>query len=425
MKKIAIIGAGISGLSTAHCLKEKYDVTVYEKENSPGGLIKCQRINGSLFHTCGGHVFNSKRQDVLDWFWGKFVREKEFTKAERNACVYLDTPREQVVPYPIENHMYFFDERTQKQFHADLEEIDRVKGDKAGITDYESFGDFLRWRFGKTLYQIYFEPYNKKVWRRDLTTVPMDWMEGKLPMPTTLEIRENNANKVKEKTFVHSNFWYEKKNGSQFIADRLAEGLDIKYGCDVCTMDYSPTKGTWSVMGKEYDKVIFCGNIKDMIRSLKGVEVDQFSDAVDALQYHGTTAVFCEIDKNPYSWIYQPSSNHESHRIICTGNFADSNNGALSPKNRITATIEFTDKIGLDQIIANLEKIPYHPKYLTHKYNQYTYPIQDANTRSLISQIKQTLQSKNFFFTGRFADWEYYNMDVAIGAAIDLSKKIL
>lgn len=91
MQKIAIIGAGISGLSTAHFLNEKgFETIVFEKENHPGGLIKCRRVNGNLFHTCGGHVFNSKRQDVLDWFWSKFEREDEFSKADRNACVFLN-----------------------------------------------------------------------------------------------------------------------------------------------------------------------------------------------------------------------------------------------------------------------------------------------------------------------------------------------
>ena len=56
MKHLAIIGAGISGLSAAHFLKDKYDVTIFEKEDRPGGLIKFRRVNGNLFHTCGGHV---------------------------------------------------------------------------------------------------------------------------------------------------------------------------------------------------------------------------------------------------------------------------------------------------------------------------------------------------------------------------------
>ena len=430
MQKIAIIGAGISGLSTAHFLKDRYDVTVFEKENLPGGLIKCRRVNGSLFHTCGGHVFNSRKQDVLEWFWTKFEREEEFTKADRNACVFMDSlkglegPHEPMaVPYPIENHVYLFDEDTQKAFYEDLKVIDQVKGLEAKFTDYDSFGDFLRWRFGKTLYDLYFEPYNKKVWRRDLTTVPMSWMEGKLPMPTTQEMRENNANKVEEKTFVHSTFWYEKMNGSQYIADKLAEGLNIIYNSEITSIKRDGEM--WFVCGKEFDKIIYCGNIKDMIKIIDGVDLKEFTADVEALEYHGTTAVFCEIDANPYSWIYLPSRNHESHRIICTGNFAFTNNGSVTvSEGRITATVEFTDAISKEDIMDNLSRIPLNPKYIDHKYNQYTYPIQDANTRTMVQNLKKTLAPLGFYFTGRFADWEYYNMDVAMGVAMDLCKNI-
>lgn len=420
MERIAIIGAGISGLSTAHLLKYKYDVVVFEKENRPGGLIKCRRENGSLFHTCGGHVFNSKRQDVLDWFWSHFVRENEFTKTDRNSVVFLDG--EKKIPYPIENHMYLFDEETQKHFYEDLEEIDCVKGLNAKFTDYDSFGDFLRWRFGKTLYNLYFQPYNEKVWRRDLTTVPMSWMEGKLPMPTTQEMRDNNANKVEEKAFVHSTFWYEKEGGSQLIADRLSEGLNIKYNSDVDSIHY--VDGKWLVNGDVFDKVVYCGNIKNMVKDIVGVDISDYMKPIDELEYHGTTAVFCEIDKNPYSWIYQPSRKHESHRIICTGNFSPANNDETVPSDRITATIEFTDEISKEAILENLSRIPLNPKYLDHQYNKYTYPIQDANTRSIIKKLKVELAPTGFYFTGRFADWEYYNMDVAIGAAMDMCKEL-
>ena len=424
--KYCVIGAGVSGMSVAHFLKDKNDVTIFEKECQPGGLIKCRRVNGSLFHTCGGHVFNSKRQDVLDWFWSKFVKEEEFTKTDRNSCVFMDKNGTSLehdnIPYPIENHMYLFDEAIQKAFYEDLEEIDRVKGLNAKFTDYDSFGNFLRWRFGKTLYNLYFQPYNEKVWRCDLTTVPMSWMEGKLPMPTTQEMRDNNANKVEEKSFVHSTFWYEKKDGSQYIADKLAEGLDIRYNSDIQSIRL--VNGKWLVCGEEFDKVVFCGNIKDMVNMIKGVNIEVFKKPVADLEYHGTTAVFCEIDKNPYSWIYQPSRRHESHRIICTGNFSDTNNDASVAKDRITATIEFTDNISKEDILNNLSRIPLNPKYLDHQYNKYTYPIQDANTRGMIKSLKDVLAPNGLYFTGRFADWEYYNMDVAIGAAIDLTKQL-
>lgn len=406
---IAIIGAGISGLSTAHLLKDRYNVVVFEKEATPGGLIRCRRVDGSLYHLCGGHVFNSKRQDVLDWFWSKFMREEEFVKADRNSVVFMADGKH--IPYPVENHIYLFDNETQKAFIEDLLTIARNEG-------YEpsNFEEFLKHRFGETLYRLYFKPYNEKVWRRSLTNVPLSWLEGKLPMPTVQEMIFNNINQVKEKSFVHSTFWYEKMNGSQYIADKLAQDIDVRYNAGIESVERVPDG--WSINGEMFDAVVFCGNIKQLPSLLKGVDISQFAADIDSLEYHGTTSVFCEIEANPYSWIYLPDSRYDSHRIICTGNFSPSNNA----EGKMTATVEFTDEISKEEIIEQLKRIPMNPKYLDHHYNKYTYPIQDVNTRGMVALLKEHLASEAFYFTGRFADWEYYNMDVAIGAAMDLCK---
>lgn len=408
---IAIIGAGISGLSAAHLLKDRYNVVVFEKEATPGGLIRCRRVDGSLYHLCGGHVFNSKRQDVLDWFWSKFMREEEFVKTDRNSVVFMADGKH--IPYPVENHIYLFDNETQKAFIEDLLTIARNEG-------YEpsNFEEFLKHRFGETLYRLYFRPYNEKVWRRSLTNVPLSWLEGKLPMPTVQEMIFNNINQVKEKSFVHSTFWYEKMNGSQYIADKLAQDIDVRYNAGIESVER--VSDGWSINGEMFDAVVFCGNIKQLPSLLKGVDISQFAADIDSLEYHGTTSVFCEIEANPYSWIYLPDSRYDSHRIICTGNFSPSNNA----EGKMTATVEFTDEISKEEIIEQLKRIPMNPKYLDHHYNKYTYPIQDVNTRGMVASLKEHLASECFYFTGRFADWEYYNMDVAIGAAMDLCKKI-
>ena len=64
--------------------------------------------------------------------------------------------------------------------------------------------------------------------------------------------------------------------------------------------------------------------------------------------------------------------------------------------------------------------MPFSPKYLTHNYERYTYPIQDKDTRSMISSLKDKLEPNGLFLCGRFAEWEYANMDVCMGYAIDL-----
>lgn len=411
MKRIAIIGAGVSGLTMGRLLAPESTVTIYESASRPGGLIKCDRVDGNLFHTCGGHVFNTRRQEVLDMFWSLFDRENEFVKADRNSSVKMPDGKE--IPYPIENHAYMLDDDTLQAVIAD---VARMRAD--GVAP-ENFEQFLRKQFGPTLYDLYFGPYNRKVWRRDLSTVPLSWLEGKLPMPTPEEIIYNNIRRVKEKAFVHSTFYYERCNGSQFLADRLAEGLDIRYNTPVETATRT-AEGKWNIDGEMYDTVIFCGNIKQLPAMLRGVDIAGFTPAIDALESHGTTAVFCEIAPNPYSWIYLPDADYDAHRIICTGNFSPTNNAP----SHMTATVEFTDSISHDEILRQLPRIPFSPRYITHHYNPCTYPIQHADTRSMITSLCERLAADNLYLTGRFALWEYFNMDVAMDSAIKLAKKM-
>lgn len=401
----AVIGAGISGLSVARMLKAKgCGVVVFEKESTPGGLVRCERINGILYHCVGGHVFNSRNKEVLDWFWQQ-CDKNDFLPATRHAVVSLADGT--CVDYPIENHLYQMPEKMRDAVLDDLLQIV-----SAGYPQDDNFDDFLRHRFGKTLYNEYFAPYNRKIWRRELTDVPLSWLQGKLPMPTVKEILAANIGQVQEMNMVHSTFHYPGNNGSQYVADTLAEGIDIRYNSPVERLQRK--NGKWLVNGEEADAVIFCANIKCLPSMLvdTGIELPE----VGKLEFHGTTSVLCEVDANPYSWIYMPSENHESHRIICTGNFAESN----SPAGVNTATIEFSEEMSYEQISEQLRRIPFSPRYITHRFTPCTYPIQGAETRSIIAAAKALLKPHGIYLLGRFAEWEYYNMDAAMEAGMKL-----
>ena len=69
--------------------------------------------------------------------------------------------------------------------------------------------------------------------------------------------------------------------------------------------------------------------------------------------------------------------------------------------------------------------MPLHPRYITHRFHEYTYPIQDKYTRSMLQSFKKEMASHQLFMTGRFVDWEYYNMDIAMLAAMQTSQAIL
>ena len=66
--------------------------------------------------------------------------------------------------------------------------------------------------------------------------------------------------------------------------------------------------------------------------------------------------------------------------------------------------------------------LPYDIKILDYNFEPLSYIIQSKKTRTEVNRIKKTLEKENFYLLGRFAEWEYYNMDTAINAAMNLAK---
>ena len=416
--KIAIIGTGISGLSLANMLQEheQHEVVLFERETKPGGLIKCERVNDNLFHKVGGHVFNAKNQQVLDWFWKHFDRETEFVKAKRKAKVFFNGA---IIGYPIENHIYSFDKQVVKQIISEL--LFLQKQSLKNPFSYDNFESFLQHNFGETLYQIYFRPYNQKIWRTDLSTVSMEWLEGKLPMPNLQEILQSNIIREEEEGMVHAHFYYPKEGGSQFIVDRLRQQLNIRTGITV--NEIREENDRLLIENEPFDKVVYCGDIRrlpDNCRQLldaSGVDVAY----LEHLRSNGTSNLFCETDETDISWLYIPQHFTKAHRIIYTGNFSDTNNRGSKRK---TCVVEFSGKVEYETMKEEIKKLPGNLTPLAYNYEPNSYVIQDKRTREEIGKAKDVLQQHNIYLLGRFAEWEYYNMDKAIEAAFALKNSL-
>jgi protoporphyrinogen oxidase len=414
--KVAVFGSGISGLSVANILKEKkFNVTIFEKSEMIGGLIKCERVKDCLFHKVGGHVFNSKNQKVLDWFWSFFDREKDFIKSNRNAKVYFN---KNIIGYPFENYIHKLPQNLVQSIVSELVNLNKNPAKRPN--EYQNFKEFLTCNFGKTLFDIYFKPYNEKIWKVDLETVPMEWLEGKLPMPNLEEILYNNIIKAEESSMVHSTFYYPRENGSQFIINTLSKNLKIEK-C-INNFDFKYENGGCYYNDTKYDKIIYTGDIRNIPKEWKDILITNGVDwmHVNNLRSNGTSNLFCETDDNDISWLYIPENFTKSHRIIYTGNFSETNNRGL---NRKTCVVEFSGKVDYHVMIEEIKQLPGNLTAITSNYEPNSYVIQDEKTKKLIVEIKEIFARYNIYLLGRFAEWEYYNMDKAIEAAFDLVEK--
>lgn len=404
---IAVIGGGISGISVSNILQEKgVPIKLFEKESKIGGLVSCDKIDGVTFHKVGGHVFNTKNQKIKNWFFSKFDLEKEFLSRKRNAKILIDN---NFIDYPIENHLYQLPQKTTSKI------INELKHQKASIGN--NLGDFLKDSFGKTLFEIYFKPYNEKIWQHDLKDFSMDWLKSKFPMPNAEEIILNNIYRLEERKMAHQSFYYPNIGGSQFIVDRLANKIDVKNNIEIKKIDKT-SKG-WLINGEFYENVIYTGNIKSLSKTLNLGGVLRIDES--HFPSHGTTTVLCELEQTDLSWLYLPNPNCKAHRVIFTGNFSNKNNGDY----KMTGTIEFSQELSYDEIKRQCSKIPLFKKILACNFRDESYVIQTPKTRDLIKKIKKFLEPKGFYLLGRFAEWEYYNMDNAIEQSHVVADKIL
>lgn len=415
MKRIAIIGAGISGLAAGQLLGKHFEVKIFDSAAKPGGLVKCDRVNDNLFHRVGGHVFNSRNPAVLDWFWSFFDRDAEFLKARRNARILLNG---KTIGYPIENYLYQLDKKTVDHILSDFLNPDYAPRDPFS---YENFAQFLKANFGQTLYDLYFQPYNQKIWNRDLTQIPLEWLDGKLPMPNLKQMLLSNIVKEEETEMVHATFYYAKENGSQFIANRLAQDLDIQFQTPVDGVHFE--NGKLKIEGFEpFDAVVYTGDIRRMQHVFPNIEIARhIQEQCRHLPSNSTSNLFCETDPGDISWLYLPDPAIKAHRIIYTGTFAPSNNRGSK---RHTCVVEFSGLFSYEEMCEEIKKLPGNLAPLAWNHEPNSYIIHQPATYSLIAETKRELAEKNIFLLGRFAEWQYYNMDKAIEAAMDLDRQL-
>ena len=102
--KIAILGAGVSGLSLARFLVEggvpADDLTLYEASPVAGGLCRSKTVDGYTYDVSGGHILYSKDKPALDWILQQGGGLERFTSVERHTRIRYG---QRWVNYPFEN----------------------------------------------------------------------------------------------------------------------------------------------------------------------------------------------------------------------------------------------------------------------------------------------------------------------------------
>jgi len=403
--KICIIGAGITGLASGKLLSKNHDVTIYEKESKIGGIARTKDVNGITYHTVGGHCLNSKNKNVMDFIFNDVLPKENWHHVKRDAKINLQN---NFISYPIEfsiKEIAKFDENLAFNITKDFMSSEDKETD--------NLADWFKVKFGATLANEYFIPYNKKIWQIEPSDMSHSWIDGKLPLPNKKEffkaLIENN-----EDTMPHSSFFYPNSNNQNTFIDALGANLNIKTDFNVSTIE--KIKDKWIINEKfEYDLVINTMPLNILPSFIKNTPIE-ILDTAKKLKYNKVTNVLWKTKPIDFSWSYYPSEDTIFHRHIHIGNF-------FNPKQSYTIT-ESMGEHTYEEMIKCGDKFDYLLEPLDYNVSNYAYVVYDKNYNEATNKVKKYLDEIGIHTIGRFGEWEYYNMDICIESAMKLVKII-
>lgn len=403
--KICIIGAGITGLTLGRLLSRIHSVTIYEKDSYIGGIARTKNINGIAYHIVGGHCFNSKNPRVLEFVFGEVLSKNEWHLVRRVAKIYFHG---HYISYPIEfsvKEIASFDEelafRITKDFFSSEDKV------------VDNLADWFKVKFGETLAQEYFIPYNKKIWQMDLSKIRFDWVRNKLPIPNKKDFFRSLIGNV-EDSMPHKYFYYPNTNDMNTFIEALSKGLTIRLNEEVKVIE--KLNNRWLVNKREeYDLVISTMPLNNLPLIIKGTPEDVIKEA-SKLKYNKVTTMLWKSCPIEHTWTYYPSSDTIFHRHIHIGNFWE-------PKSNYTIT-EAIGEHTYDEMVYYGKKCPYLIEPIDYHVSDHAYIVYTKDSLEALNKIKTYLNQIGIFTAGRFGEWEYYNMDNCIESAFKLAEKI-
>jgi protoporphyrinogen oxidase len=185
-----IVGAGISGLSTAAFCEDR-DLLVLEADPEIGGYCKTVKREGFIWDY-SGHFFHFHDPGVEAWLRARMGGQRVRTVVKRSFIRH----GERLIDFPFQKNIHQlpqdeFIECLYDLYFADAQRRARGEGGAAAPCDGRSFKQMLQDRFGQGICDRFLIPYNEKLYACDLGELDEDAMGRFFPKADLTSIIRN------------------------------------------------------------------------------------------------------------------------------------------------------------------------------------------------------------------------------------------
>ena len=219
--KTVILGAGVSGLTVAHGLKNNQtdrngkntsdDYILLEKKDVPGGLATQFYSNGYWFDY-GGHYFHFQDKPHVQTWLEQFCR---FNTYKRKSKTFLEG---RYIPFPVQFHLSHLPASLKRKIYKEMLEASEHH-EKSGSGNPANMSEFLLSHFGPTLTEIFFKPFLSKYYNTSVTDLAANMDRGSIPVPDREKVVQGFTGKTFGTAGYNPIILYPAKSLRHFIAN--------------------------------------------------------------------------------------------------------------------------------------------------------------------------------------------------------------
>lgn len=429
--KTAILGGGLSGITLARLLYEEgKEVIVLEAEPDYGGLCRSKTENGFTFDIGGSHIIFSRDTEVLS-FMRRMIAGNEQVN-DRNTKIFY---KQQFVKYPFENGLS--DLPPEDRFICIHEFIKTlIAVEKGEMAPPANFREWIYYTFGSGIAECYMVPYNEKIWKYPTDKMSLHWVEGRIPRPPVEDVIRS-AIGINTEGYTHQSvFSYPLDGGIEALLRAIAQPVEkfIQTGFRVTSITRSGKK--WLISNGdslvEADQCICTIPLQHLLPCLADVPL-KVKNATDALKYNSLVCVNIGIKGSvpAISWLYVPDpAIGRTNRI----SFPSGYSRHVAPEGCSAILAEIThqpdDEVStmsddelICQVSDSLQKMQILHKdqivYSSVERQPFAYVVYDLDYQKNVAIVKDYFNTIGMSLIGRFAQFEYLNMDGCIRSVMD------
>lgn len=421
MKKVVILGAGLTGLSVAYHLEKNnfFDYTIFEKDPTPGGLLKSTKQDGFTFDYTG-HLLH-----ISDPYFFDFLRHiaglENFDLVTRKSAIFSNNVFTQ---YPFQINLNGLPPQVI------YECINGFIKRKISIRKPHNFHEWVLKHFGSGIGKHFLFPYNKKMQNHDLKKITSDWTGRFVPKTSLKNILFGAIQTNDSLIGYNSKFYYPKNNGIQFLVDKLKEKIkkpiQVNHKAEFIDL-YTKTIYFKNGHQKKFKKLITTIPLDYLLNSLNEKTNTNLKNASKKLICNSVLNFNLGFDKANISnnhWIYFPEKKYHFYRIgfwnNISKNAAPKNHSAIYGEisyNSTNKTKKQIENITKKSIQQTLELLNLKEKNIATKNIlniEHAYVVYDKWREQNLQKILNQLKLFDVHSIGRYGQWKYSSMQEAV-----------